>query len=54
MGKYDGLVRYNKLIRDRVPEAIEDANARCKTHVVGTMNIERNSWRNSKKKLENF
>ena len=35
MGKYDGLVKYDKLIRDNVPEIIEASGARYKTHDAG-------------------
>lgn len=33
MGKYDGLIRYDKLIRDKIPEIIESNGAKCKLHV---------------------
>ena len=33
MDKYDGLVKYDKLIRDRVPEIISNSGAKYKTHI---------------------
>ena len=33
MDKYDGLVKYNKLIRDKVPEKIEKSGSTYKLHV---------------------
>ena len=35
MKKYDGLIEYSKLIRDKIPEIIEASGARYKTHVAG-------------------
>ena len=33
MGKHDGLIRYDKLVRDKVPEIIAADGARYKTHI---------------------
>ncbi|MCK4997611.1 nucleoside triphosphate pyrophosphohydrolase [Candidatus Pacearchaeota archaeon] len=33
MNKYDGLVKYDKLIRDRIPEKIESNGSTYKLHV---------------------
>jgi predicted house-cleaning noncanonical NTP pyrophosphatase (MazG superfamily) len=33
MDKHDGLVKYDKLIRDKIPEKIESSGARYKLHV---------------------
>ena len=35
MGKYDGLIRYDKLVRDKVIGNIENDGVRCKFHVAG-------------------
>ncbi len=35
MGKYDGLIGYNKLVRDKIPEILEDSNVKYKFHVAG-------------------
>jgi len=33
--KYDGFVKYDKLIRDRIPEIIAATGTRYKTHIAG-------------------
>lgn len=47
MGKYDGIIKYDKLIRDKIPEIMESRNTRYKIHTAD----ETEYWEKLRQKL---